>query len=60
MANVLFVGEHPLGSSGCSHMMAALIASVDQSKHKIKIFSGTESPTKEFFEACPIFEGGNN
>lgn len=43
-AKILLVGEHPLGSSGNSHMMAALLEQVDKEKYDVSVFSATESP----------------
>lgn len=36
---VLFVGEHPEGNSGCSHMMKAVLNSVDRGRYEIACFS---------------------
>lgn len=38
MSRVLFVGEHPLGYSGNSHMMRAILSQVDDEKYSIACF----------------------
>ena len=50
MKSVLFIGENPLGTTGCSHMMASLLNQVDYSQFHITCFSigdGLEIPTEK-------------
>lgn len=50
MQRVLFVGENPLGTSGNSHMMSAVIDQLDPSKFDPVIFAAVDIPPLYLFE----------
>ncbi len=65
MKNVLFVGEHPLGSAGNSGMMRAILSQVDTSKYNATCF-GVETRTIDTIDlafkntSIPIISAADN
>ena len=60
--NVLFVGEHPTGISGNSHMLAEILRQVDYNNFNVSVFAATKGIISNVFtERLPynIIEGGN-
>lgn len=55
MKKILFVGEHPLGVAGNSHMMAAILSQVDTEKYQISCFvSGQPNMARMAFQPFPF------
>lgn len=55
MKKILFVGEHPLGIAGNSHMMAAILSQVDTEKYQISCFAAEEAiMAKMAFQPLPF------
>ena len=57
MKKVLFVGEHPNGLTGNSHMLNAIIQQIDREKHDFSIFATTYTGSPVIAD-YPLFEGG--
>lgn len=55
MKKILFVGEHPLGVLGNSHMMAAILSQVNVKNYQISCFaSGETNVTRTAFQPFPF------
>lgn len=55
MKKVLFCGEHPLGTTGNSHMMAAILSQVDTKQFQIACFAvGSANQAKLAFQPLPF------
>jgi len=55
MTKILFVGEHPLGSTGNSLMLAAILSQVNTEKYEICCFvKGNANPTNIAFQPLPF------
>ncbi|MCK5601652.1 hypothetical protein KAR91_07285, partial [Candidatus Pacearchaeota archaeon] len=55
MKKILFVGEHPLGVTGVSHMMAAVLSQVNVKNYQISCFaSGETNVARMAFQPFPF------
>ncbi len=56
---VLFVGEHPCGTSGNSHMLNAVLKQIDPNKHDFSVFAATSAGIPFLIKSeYQIIEGG--
>lgn len=60
MKKVLFVGEHPLGYTGNSHMLNALLNQVDTDQFEPFVFANSSTLNSFLQYKYPIVEGGIN
>ncbi len=59
---ILFVGEHPSGFTGNSHMMASVMKKINLDKFEVAVFAGTDAPRSDniFNNQISLIEGGIN
>ncbi len=58
MKRILLIGEHPLGTSGNSHMLNAILQQINYEKHDVSVFATTYTGAPVIETNFMLFEGG--